>query len=304
MRKAGIFIDSNLNTGVDTLETLGNAFTQAAYLPSEEIVTLSQLAIKLNKPILVEGPPGVGKTALAKALSTITQGELYRIQCYEGITAEQVIGEFNYQRQLLAIEASKAAKAAETTNSMNSAISDVFTPDFFIARPLLKAIQSTEPVVLLIDEIDRADEEFEAFLLEALAENQITIPELGTIEGNGTPLVILTSNATRSLSGALRRRSLFLALDYPVPSREREIIKMHVPGLEDTIYEKIVKLLHRIRNNDDISQPPSISEGIELASTLLILGSEYLEADKIEEVLGLIVKSQADITAVRQMLRK
>lgn len=295
---------------VDELPSdLSTAFAEASYLPSDEIITLSQLAIKLNKPILVEGPPGVGKTALAKALAAITRAQLYRIQCYEGITAEQVIGEFNYQRQLLAIsQAQQANKVPSSSNSSSdsasSAVADVFTPDFFIARPLLRAIQATEPVVLLIDEIDRADEEFEAFLLEALAENQITVPELGTISGERIPIVVLTSNATRSLSGALRRRSLFLALDYPPPSREQQIIKLHVPGLEDAIYTKIVQLLHRIRQADGIMQPPSISEGIELASSLLILGSDFLEADKIEELLGLLVKSRADIVTVRRMLRE
>lgn len=272
---------------------LSTQFKQAAYLPSPEIITLSELAMKLDKPILVEGPPGVGKTALAKALATITQAELYRIQCYEGITAEQVIGEFNYQRQLLAIE---------MATTKTDAVSDVFTPDFFISRPLLKAIQTTEPVVLLIDEIDRADEEFEAFLLEALAENQITIPELGTISGDRTPLVVLTSNATRQLSGALRRRSLYLALDYPTPSREQEIIRLHVPDLADELYQRIVALLTTIRQADDIRQPPSISEGIELAKALTILGADYLEKDRIEEIIGILVKSKADITALRRLL--
>lgn len=270
---------------------LSEQFKEAQYLPSDEIITLSQLAMKLNKPILVEGPPGVGKTALSKALAKINEAELYRIQCYEGITAEQVIGEFNYQRQLLAIE------LAQTGD-----ISDVFTPEFFISRPLLKAIQQENPVVLLIDEIDRADEEFEAFLLEALAENQITIPELGTIKGRGNPIVVLTSNGTRQLSGALRRRSLFLALDYPVPSREQKIIEMHVPDLDEQLYVRIVKLLNKIRREDEVRQPPSISEGIELAQALTILGSDYLDDGKITEIAGLLVKSAADISAVKKLM--
>ena len=273
------------------MEDLTSLLRDAKYLPSTEITTISKLALTLKKPILVEGPPGVGKTALAKALATATNAQFFRIQCYEGITAEQVIGEFNYQRQLLAIELAQSGQ-----------ISDVFTPEFFIARPLLQALQTETAVVLLIDEIDRADEEFEALLLEALAENQVTIPELGTIHGSGHPLVVLTSNATRQLSGALRRRSLYLALDYPTPSREQEIIKLHVPDLDEQLYQRIVLLLSRIRQADSIRQPPSISEGIELAQALAVLGAEYLEGDKLNQILGLLVKSKADTTALKKLL--
>ena len=272
------------------MDDLQAKFKNASYLPSNEIVTISQLAMKLQKPILVEGPPGVGKTALAKALASVLDTKLYRIQCYEGITSEQIIGEFNYQRQLLAIQSQQG--------------DDIFTTQYFISRPLLMALQAKKRVVLLIDEVDRADEEFEAFLLEALAENQVTIPELGTIEGTHNPIVILTSNNTRQLSGALRRRSLYLSLDYPSATREQEIIKLHVPGFGDTLYEKLVNLLRKIRRNDDISQPPSISEGIELAKALTMLGKEYLEMPKIEELMGLLVKSGADQVVLKRQLHE
>ncbi len=274
-----------------SLEGLQNKFQSAFYLPNDEILTLARLAIKLGKPILIEGPPGTGKTSFARAMTQILGTELYRIQCYEGITAEQVIGEFNYQRQLLAIEISRKGD-----------ISDIFTEDFFIARPLLKALKSSKQVVLLIDEVDRADEEFEAFLLEALGENQVTVPELGTIKAQSTPLVVLTSNGTRELSPALRRRSLFLALDYPETKREQEIIKIHVPNIPEEVIQKIVTLLRSIRRNDKIAQPPSISEGIELARTLLELGMEYLEKPAINEILGLLAKSPSDLQELRKQI--
>jgi MoxR-like ATPase len=272
-------------------DSWSDKFRSASYLPSGEILTLSKLAVKLGKPILIEGPPGTGKTSYAVAMAKILATKLYRIQCYEGITAEQVIGEFNYQRQLLAIEVSRGGE-----------ISDIFTDDYFIARPLLQVLKAESPVVLLIDEVDRSDEEFEAFLLEALGENQVTIPELGTIHAKSKPIVILTSNGTRELSGALRRRSLFLALDYPSASRESEIIKIHVPELESQLGEKIVALLRSIRRNDKIAQPPSISEGIELAKTLLLLGKDYLELPAIEEILGLLAKSSSDLQELRKQL--
>lgn len=272
-------------------------FRDAAYLPNEEILTLGKLAIKLQKPVLIEGPPGTGKTSLAKAIAKMLDTQLLRIQCFEGITAEQVIGEFNYQKQLIAIELTKHAEDKGNVDEYN-----IFSKDYFIARPLLSALQSEVPVVLLFDEIDRADEEFEAFLLEALGENQITIPELGTIAASSSPIVFLTSNGTRELSPALRRRSLYLALDYPDRAREQQIIRLHVPKIDEELTVKIVDLMRKIRRNENIRQSPSISEGIELAQTLLILGREYLEMPKLEEILGLLAKNSADMVEIRRMM--
>lgn len=263
-------------------------FKEVGYLASDEILTLTKLALTLDKPMLIEGPPGTGKTSIAKAMAKHLNTKLLRIQCFEGITAEQVIGEFNYQKQLLEI--------AKKTDS------DIFTTDFFIPRPLLESLQSETRVVLLLDELDRADEEFEAFLLEALGEKQITIPELGTMAAKSSPIVLITSNGTRELSPALRRRSLFLALDYPESSREAEIIKMHVPELENELELQIVSLIRKLRANEDISQPPSISESIELAKTLVSLGAEYLDVPKVNEILGVVIKNQADMAAARRML--
>ncbi len=239
--------------------SLEDKFKSAKYLASKEIVTIAKLANTLEKPILIEGPPGTGKTSFASAIAEINNSKLYRIQCYEGITAEQVIGEYNYQKQLIEI-ARKNGK-------------DVFTPEYFIARPLLQVLQSEEASVLLIDEVDRADEEFEAFLLEALGENQITVPELGTIKAKSQSTIILTSNGTRELSGALRRRSLYLALDYPDKKREQEIIKIHVPELDKNICTKIIDMIGKIRRTDAITQAPSISETIDFAKAIVMLGS-------------------------------
>ncbi|MCY3413829.1 MAG: MoxR family ATPase [Candidatus Heimdallarchaeota archaeon] len=270
------------------MSDLSNQFKMAKYLPNEEITTIANLAMKLNKPVLMEGPPGTGKTSLATAIASITNSTLYRIQCYEGITAEQVIGEYNYQKQLIEI-----AKQEGT---------DVFSQEFFIARPLLQVLQSDVHTVLLIDEVDRADEEFEAFLLEALGENQITLPELGTIKAKTKHTIILTSNGTRELSGALRRRSLYLSLDYPSKQREIDIVALHVPELQQSIVDRIVAMVRRIRRQNNITQAPSISETIDFARSILILGEEFMQKERVERLLGILAKNTSDLQILENML--
>lgn len=259
------------------------------YIPSEEIITIVQLALYLNKPILIEGPPGTGKTSLAVATAKALNRELIRIQCYEGIDAEQIIGEFNYKKQLLELQ------KAETKNNL-------FSLDYFIARPLFRAFSATKKVVLLIDEIDSADEEFFAFLLEALGENQITIPEIGTIKAKYLPLVFLTSNNRQDLPEALRRRALYLHIDFPNAQREAEIILKHCPSVDSNLLKSLVYVVQEIRKLD-LRKKPSISESIDWANSLLALNSNF-DKETVLKSLNVIIKHHEDIEAVKSELEK
>jgi len=263
------------------------------YIPSDEIVTIVQLALYLNKPVLIEGPPGTGKTSLAVATAQALKRELIRIQCYEGIDSEQVIGEFNYKKQLLELQKNEIRKEDS---------SDLFSLDYFISRPLFKAFTSNKEVVLLIDELDSADEEFFAFLLEALGENQITIPEIGTVKSHHIPLVFLTSNNRQDLPEALRRRALYLHIDFPDAKREAQIISKHCPDVNSNLINSLVYVVQEIRKLD-LRKKPSISESIDWANSLMSLNSQ-LDKNSILKTLNVLIKHNEDLELVKTELEK
>jgi MoxR-like ATPase len=263
------------------------------YLPSDSTALVSYLAAKLDKPVLVEGPAGVGKTELAKALSRYLGRSLIRLQCYEGLDEAKALYEWNYRKQLLRIQ----AEGKDT--HWNEVQEDIFGEEFLLARPLMTAIASPEPVVLLIDEIDKTDQEFEAMLLELLSDFQITIPELGRIEARTQPVVLLTSNNSRELTEALKRRCLYLWLDYPTPEHELAIVRLHSPELSQTIAEKLVEVIGLVRELD-LKKPPSIAESIDWARALLLLGAEDIDAETFRSTLSIIVKHRTDLDVVAE----
>jgi MoxR-like ATPase len=266
------------------------------YLADTSIAGVVYLADKLEKPVLVEGPAGVGKTELAKAVAASTGARLIRLQCYEGLDEAKAIYEWNYKKQLLRIQADR-----EHERDWETVESDIFAEPFLLTRPLLEAIRAEEPVVLLIDEVDRVEIETEALLLEVLSDFQVSIPELGTIEGKQRPLVFLTSNNTRELSEALKRRCLFLHIDYPDIDREKEIVRVRVPEIDDALADQIARVVNSIRQID-LKKAPSISETIDWARTLLYLGRGEVNPDVLGETLHVLLKYQADITKARKEL--
>ncbi len=263
---------------------------EAGYLADDAIATTVFLADQLAKPLLVEGPAGVGKTELAKALATATDAELIRLQCYEGLDEARALYEWNYKKQLLRIQVSAATAAGESWDEVHD---DIFTDEFLLARPLLTAIRRTGPTVLLIDETDKADVEVEGLLLEVLSDFQVTVPELGTIVARRRPLVVLTSNATRELSEALKRRCLYLALDYPSAEREREIVQARVPDLAPKLAEQLVRTIRALRALE-LKKPPSIAETLDWARTLLALGLSTLDESAVKSTLGVVLKHASD----------
>jgi MoxR-like ATPase len=263
--------------------------SEAGYLPDAQIATTVFLADRLGKPLLVEGPAGTGKTELAKALATATGSELIRLQCYEGLDEARALYEWNYKKQLLRIQASQGTDGAD----WNSVHDDIFGEEFLLARPLLTAIRRTEPTVLLIDETDKADVEVEGLLLEVLSDFQVTIPELGTVAATRRPMVVLTSNATRELSEALKRRCLYLALDYPTAEREREIVLSRVPDLAPGLAEQLVRTVRAMRALE-LKKSPSISETLDWAQTLLELGLDTLDETAVRSTLGVVLKHASD----------
>ncbi len=266
------------------------------YLSSDDISGVVFLADRLEKPVLVEGPAGVGKTELAKAIAASTGARLIRLQCYEGLDEAKALYEWNYKKQLLRIQADREHEA-----SWSDVEADIFSEPFLLTRPLLEAIRAEEPVVLLIDEVDRVEIETEALLLEVLSDFQVSIPELGTIVGTQRPIVLLTSNNTRELSEALKRRCLFLHVDYPDIEREKDIVRVRVPDIDENLAEQIARVVRSIRELD-LKKAPSISETIDWARTLVYLGRTEITPEVLGETLHVLLKYQSDIAKAKKEL--
>ncbi len=276
-----------------SVEQIGDLLRGVGYLADAHVCRVLRLAGQLGKPVLVEGPAGTGKTELAKSTAAATGARLIRLQCHEGIAEGQALYEWNYRKQLLRLQAGSPGTRAELE-------SGIFTEDFLLTRPLLAAIRVAGPVVLLIDEVDRLDVEAEAMLLEVLAEYQISIPELGTVTASQVPVVFLTSNRTRELSEALRRRCLYLHLDYPSAEREREIVRARVPGISEQLATQITTAVASLRQLD-LRQRPSVSQTLEWARTLLTLGAQDLDAELLAQSWQILLSCQADIDRAAQL---
>ncbi len=269
-------------------------FDKLGYVVEEEFATVLLLMLKLQKPLLLEGPPGVGKTETANIIASYLDTELIRLQCYEGLDVNSAVYEWNYQKQLLSIKINEKSDL-----SIKEKESHIFSEEFLLKRPLLKAITATEKApVLLIDEIDRADEEFEAFLLEILSVFQMSIPEMGTIKAEHKPIVILTSNRTRELSDALKRRCLYHWVPYPDFDKELAIINKHLPQIQDHIANNLVQFVQSLRNKN-LEKSPGVAESIDWANGLIALGADSFSKDNIERTLGCILKSENDMQAVK-----
>ena len=269
---------------------------QVDYLSDEGIAGVVYLADRLEKPVLVEGPAGVGKTELAKAIAASTGARLIRLQCYEGLDESKALYEWNYKKQLLRIQADR-----EHESDWSEVEADIFSESFLLTRPLLEAIRAQEPVVLLIDEVDRVEVETEALLLEVLSDFQVSIPELGTIVGEQRPFVVLTSNNTRELSEALKRRCLYLHVDYPDVDRETEIVRVRAPEIDAELADQVARVVQSIRALE-LKKAPSISETIDWARTLLYLGKSEIDTETIGETLHVLLKYQADLAKARKEL--
>ena len=271
---------------------------EVGYLADSATSTTAYLAGALEKPLLVEGPAGVGKTELAKAIAASTGAELIRLQCYEGLDESRALYEWNYKKQLLRIQSESATNESTSWSELHD---DIFSEEFLLTRPLLTAIRRDQPTVLLIDEVDKTDVEVEGLLLEVLSDFQVTIPELGTIEATQRPIVLLTSNATRELSEAVKRRCLYLHIDYPDSEREKEIVRGQVPEIDDALAGQIVDVVAKLRGVE-LKKQPSIAETLDWVRTLVALGVGTLDAATIDATLGVVLKHVSDhAVAIREL---
>ena len=279
----------------ESVEHVRDGLKKVHYLSDDGIAGVVFLAQRLGKPILVEGPAGTGKTQLAKSVAEMLNARLIRLQCYEGLDESKALYEWNYKKQLLRIQADK------NSDSWSQVQDDIFSEEFLLTRPLLEAISSPDPVVLLIDEVDRVEIETEALLLEILSEYQVSIPELGTITAKQIPMVFLTSNNTRELSEALKRRCLFLHIDYPDMEREKEIVLTKVPDITQNLSDQIARIVRSIRQLD-LKKAPSVSETLDWARTLMLMGIENIDAQEAKDTLHILLKYQTDITKAAKEL--
>ena len=282
-----------------SVQGVRDALRDVHYLADDGIAGVAYLADKLSKPILVEGPAGTGKTQLAKSIAEITGSRLIRLQCYEGLDESKALYEWNYKKQLLRIQTERGASGEG--EDWTDVKDDIFSDEFLLTRPLLEAITATDPVVLLIDEVDRVEVETEALLLEILSDYQVSIPELGTITATQIPLVFLTSNNTRELSEALKRRCLYLHVDYPQLEREKEIVLAKVPGITDSLADQVARIVRSIRQLD-LKKAPSVSETLDWARTLMILNIDVIDEATAKETLNILLKYQTDIAKAAKEL--
>jgi MoxR-like ATPase len=284
-----------MSSAFSSVASVRDGLKRINYLADDGIAGVVYLAQRLGKPVLIEGPAGTGKTQLAKSVAELVNARLIRLQCYEGLDESKALYEWNYKKQLLRIQADK------TSDSWSQVHDDIFSREFLLTRPLLEAISAPEPVVLLIDEVDRVEVETEALLLEVLSEYQVSIPELGTITAKQIPLVFLTSNNTRELSEALKRRCLYLHVDYPDMEREKEIVLAKVPDISANLADQIARIVRSIRQLD-LKKAPSVSETLDWARTLILLGVDHIDAQQAKETLHVLLKYQTDIAKAAKEL--